>query len=157
MDSVALAFEALKFARDWATWLVGLDIATIGGLFSLLVAKERVLRRVDMTVEHNRGVDLFDGRYLLLAGVLCLATSASWAGILLAGIPDIAVRIAEYPEGSIFLHEIPFPFPGPLSIGIPLWVPMYMQNMAFAAGIFLVVIYLWAILIESAPKPESGD
>jgi hypothetical protein len=157
MDLLTLNFEALKLARDWSTWLVGINIAMLGGLFSLLVAKERVLSKLDMVVEHKTSNKAFDGRYLLLGGVLCLAISVSWACIFLAGLPDAAVQMSSTLQsgGSIYTLTISFPFPGPIAIGIPLWLPMFMQNSTFGLGTLLVVLYLWSLFAHDM-RPSHG-
>jgi hypothetical protein len=143
MGNEELALEALKLSRDWATWLASIAVAVIGGMFALLTAKERIFSRVEVTVQHKQDANRFDGRYLMLLGLLCLAASVGWASIGLVGMPEVGILIASNASGSIFSKTVPFPFPSPLSLNVPLWVPLYMQNITFALGMFLIVVYLW--------------
>ncbi len=104
-----------------------------------------------MVLQHKNLNQVFDGRYLLLAGILCLAVSITWASIILAGLPNVVLQISAASSSieDIYALQIQFPFPSPISINIPLWFPVYMQNITFSLGTFLAFIYLWSLYISN--------
>lgn len=158
MDIITLNFEALKLVRDWSTWLVGINIAIIGGIFSLMYVKESIISKVDMVIQHKTRNRVFDGRHLLLAGVLCLGTSVGWASNILAGLPNVVLQLSVASSSSltdIYALQIQFPFPSLIGINVPLWFPIFMQNATFSLGTFLAVIYLWSLFIHDVTTNDN--
>lgn len=159
MDSVTLNFEAVKLVRDWSTWLVGINIAIVGGIFSLMYVKESIITKVDMVFQHKNHNQIFDGRYLLFTGLLCLAVSITWASIILVGLPDVLLQISAASSSieDIYALQIQFPFPSPISLKIPLWIPVFMQNTTFSSGTFLAFFYLWSLHISNDKTNVKND
>ena len=155
MDTVELTVEALKLIQEWSRWLVGIDVAVVSGVFSFAFNRSSALEAANITIEKNNRQTYLSTRMIVMAGALLLLVSAMWASIILIGTAAVISQIAEYPGHRIFDYTIPFPFPGPLSIAMPLWIPLTMQNATFVLGLMVFLFYFGSILHDAPRNPRS--
>jgi hypothetical protein len=151
MDKTELTVEALKLTLEWSKWLVGIDIATVAGVFSFAFKQSIGIEVANITIEKGNRRENIDTYQFVMAGALLLLLSAAWASTVLIGAADVILQVISSPGHPIFEYTVPFPFPGPISVAMPLWIPLSMQNSCFGLGM-LVYLFYFGSIVREAPR-----
>jgi hypothetical protein len=118
IDKTELRLAALRFLKEWSTWMVGVETLLMGFLVSLLTGDRITL-----------------GSIYLKGAVVCFGISIMIAAWLLGAIPSLSQRLPMATEG---IYRMPLFSIFPLKYIRVGWVT-FLQHLFFFLGMLGIV------------------